>query len=79
MVTNTGEIALPLVLTDLLTNQDSQTIDTLDLEFVGLSTPTIYNIPKNYIKKDPLDLIILPTVIVIGIKQVLINHSILIT
>ena len=38
-------------MTDLLTNQDSQTIDTLDLEFVGLSTPTIYNIPKNFIKR----------------------------
>ena len=51
VVTNTGEIALPLQITDLLTNQDSQTIETLDLEFVGLSTPTIYNIPKNYMKR----------------------------
>ena len=51
VVTNTGEIALPLELTDLLTNQDSQTIQTLDLEFVGLSSPTTYNIPKNYIKR----------------------------
>ena len=66
VVTNTGEIALPLKLTDLLTNQDSQTIQTLELEFVGLSTPTTYNIPKNFIK-DLLDLILIPTVIVIGI------------
>ena len=51
VITNTGEIALPLQITDLLTNQDSQTIETLDLEFVGLSTPTIYNVPKNYIKR----------------------------
>ena len=51
VVTNTGEIALPLKLTDLLTNQDSQTIQTLELEFVGLSTPTTYNIPKNFIKR----------------------------
>ena len=51
VVTNTGEIALPLQITDLLTNQDSQTIETLDLEFVGLSTPTIYNVPKNFIKR----------------------------
>ena len=51
VVTNTGEIALPLEITDLLTNQDSQTIQSLDLEFVGLSTPTIYNIPKNFIKR----------------------------
>ena len=51
VVTNTGEIALPLKLTDLLTNQDSQTIQTLELEFVGLNTPTTYNVPKNFIKR----------------------------
>jgi hypothetical protein len=51
VVTNTGEIGLPIEITDLLTNQDSQTIQTLALEFVGLSTPTIYNVPKNYVKR----------------------------
>ena len=51
VVTNTGEIALPLQITDLLTNQDSQTIQTLALEFVGLSSPTIYNIPKKLCEK----------------------------
>ena len=51
LVTNTGGIALPLKLTDHLTDQDSQTIQTLTLEFVGLSSPTTYSIPKNYVKR----------------------------
>ena len=38
VVTNTGAISYTLQLTDVLTNQASQTIDSLDLEFIGLAT-----------------------------------------
>ena len=51
VVTNTGSISYTLQLTDVLTNEASQTIESLDLEFVGLSTPTLYNVPKNFLKR----------------------------
>ena len=51
VVTNTGAISYTLQLTDVLTNQASQTIDSLDLEFIGLATPTTFSVPENLLKR----------------------------
>ena len=51
VVTNTGAISYTLQLTDILTNQASQTIDSLDLEFIGLTTPTTFSVPENLLKR----------------------------
>ncbi|MAW14797.1 MAG: hypothetical protein CMC25_00005, partial [Flavobacteriaceae bacterium] len=51
VVTNTGAISYTIQLTDVLTNESSQTIQNLDLEFVGLTTPTTFNVPENLLKR----------------------------
>jgi uncharacterized repeat protein (TIGR01451 family) len=51
VVTNTGAISYTLQLTDVLTNQTSQTIQNLDLEFIGLTTPTTFSVPENLLKR----------------------------
>ena len=51
VVTNTGVISYTIQLTDVLTNESSQTIQSLDLSFVGLSTPTTFSVPENLLKR----------------------------
>ena len=51
VVTNTGVISYTIQLTDVLTNESSQTIQSLDLEFVGLTTPTTFSVPENLLKR----------------------------